>query len=366
MIKFLDLQKINARFEDEFTTIYTEYLSSGSYILGNGVKIFETNFAKYCGTKYCIGVGNGLDALILIFKAYIEQGKLKAGDEVIVPANTYIASIFAVIHAGLKPIFVEPDRVTFNISPNKVKDAITTNTKAILTVHLYGQLADMSSINEIAKEKGILVIEDAAQAHGAINNQGKKAGNLGDAAGFSFYPSKNLGALGDGGCVTTNDDDLAGVIYNLRNYGTSSKYVNDYIGFNSRLDEIQALILNVKLKSLDEDNTKRVELANQYLSNIHSPKIELPNFSKGKDHVFHQFVIRVEDRENFVTYLNKNQIETLIHYPTPPHKQKALSNYGHLSFPITENIHKTVVSIPLSPIMTSTQIDNIIQLINAY
>ena len=366
MIKFLDLHKINARFEDEFKTIFNEFLSSGSYILGEGVRTFETNFAGYCGAKFCIGTGNGLDALVLMFKAYIELGKLKIGDEIVVPANTYIASILAIIHAGLKPVFVEPDRTTFNISSSKVKDAITINTKAILTVHLYGQLVDMASINEIAKENGLLVVEDAAQAHGATNNYGKKAGNLGDAAGFSFYPSKNLGALGDGGCVTTNDKELAEVIYKLRNYGTSSKYMNDYIGVNSRLDEIQALILNVKLRALDEDNAKRVALANQYLSNIDSTKIELPRFSKGRGHVFHQFVVRVENREAFVTYLNKNQVETLIHYPIPPHKQKALSNYRDLSFPITENIHKTVVSIPLNPIMTNKQIDNIIEFLNAY
>ena len=357
---------MNTRFEDEFKTIFNEFLSSGLYVLGDGVKTFEVNFAKYCGTKYCIGTGNGLDALVLIFKAYIELGKLKTGDEIIVPANTYIASILAIIHAGLKPIFVEPDSASFNISPKEIRKAITDGTKGILVVHLYGQLADMESISDIAKENGLLVIEDAAQAHGATNNYGKKAGNLGDAAGFSFYPSKNLGALGDGGCVTTNNQELAEVIYKLRNYGTSSKYVNDYIGFNSRLDEIQALILNVKLKSLDDDNAKRVELANQYLSNINSFKIELPNFSKRQGHVFHQFVVRVEDREAFVAYLAKNRVETLIHYPIPPHKQKALSNYGGLSFSITENIHKTVVSIPLNPIITNEQINNIIEFLNAY
>jgi len=357
---------MNARFEDEFKTTFNKFLSSGTYILGDGVKTFETSFTKYCGTKYCVGTGNGLDALMLIFKAYIELGRLKKGDEIIVPANTYIASIFAIMHAGLKPIFVEPNKDTFNISPSRIKEAITINTKAILVVHLYGQLANMEAINEIAKESRVLVVEDAAQAHGAIDCHGKKAGNLGDAAGFSFYPSKNLGALGDGGCVLTNDDELAEVICKLRNYGTFSKYVNDYIGVNSRLDEIQALILNVKLKKLDEDNAKRVELANLYLSQIDSNKIGLPFFSKTLDHVFHQFVISVEDREDFVAYLAKNQVETLIHYPKPPHKQKALYRYKDLNLPITESIHRRVVSIPLSPIMNRAQAKNIIELLNAY
>jgi dTDP-4-amino-4,6-dideoxygalactose transaminase len=366
MIKFLDLQKMNSRFEDEFKTVFNNFLSSGTYILGDGLKAFETNFAEYCGTKYCIGTGNGLDALTLIFKGYIELGRLSVGDEVIVPANTYIASILAIMQAGLKPVFVEPDRETFNISPLEVKKTITTKTKVVLIVHLYGQLVDMDTITMIAKEHDVLVIEDAAQAHGAANKQGVKAGNFGDAAGFSFYPSKNLGALGDGGCVTTNNDELAKIIYKLRNYGTSSKYINDYIGVNSRLDEIQALILDVKLRTLDEDNVKRVATANQYLSQINSPKIELPYCSNNQDHVFHQFVVKVENRESLVAYLAKNQVETLIHYPIPPHKQKALNKYNNLNLPITEEIHKTVVSIPLNPIMTNSQINDIIELLNAY
>ncbi|NOY48894.1 MAG: DegT/DnrJ/EryC1/StrS family aminotransferase [Chlorobi bacterium] len=366
MIQFLDLQAINSRFESDFKKAFNELLVSGRYILGDGVKTFETNFASYCGTKYCIGVGNGLDALILIFRAYIESGKLKKGDEVIVPANTYIASILAIIHAGLTPVFVEPELETYNISTEKIKEVITPQTKAILAVHLYGQLADMKAIVSLAKQHNVLVIEDAAQAHGAVNSDAKRAGNLGDAAGFSFYPSKNLGALGDGGAVTTNDEKLANLIYKLRNYGTSSKYVNDYIGFNSRLDEIQALFLNIKLKKLDDDNAKRIQIAQQYLSHITSSKVKLPYFSNQQDHVFHQFVVRVEERESFVDYLKNNQVETLIHYPIAPHKQKALSKFAHLKLPITEQIHKSVVSIPLSPIMTNVQVNKIIQLLNAY
>jgi dTDP-4-amino-4,6-dideoxygalactose transaminase len=366
MIQFLDLQTINARFESEFKHSFDELLTSGRYILGDGVKTFETNFASYCGTKYCIGVGNGLEALVLIFRAYIESGKLKKGDEVIVPANTYIASILAIIHAGLTPVFVEPEFDTFNISPVKIKESITSKTKAILVVHLYGQLADMDAIEKIAKQHNVLVIEDAAQAHGAVYSNGKCAGNLGDAAGFSFYPSKNLGALGDGGAVTTNKEELANVIYKLRNYGTSSKYVNDYIGFNSRLDEIQALFLIIKLKKLDEDNDKRVQISKQYLSQIVSNKIKLPYFSNKQDHVFHQFVVSVDDREAFVDYLKNNQVETLIHYPIAPHKQKALSKYKYLELAITEHIHNTVVSIPISPIMTDVQVNKVIQLLNTY
>ncbi|RLD28880.1 MAG: aminotransferase [Bacteroidetes bacterium] len=366
MIKFFDLQMLNTRFETEFNEELTKFLSSGKYILDNNVLTFEKNFATYCGTKYCIGVGNGLDALTLIFKAYIKLGKLKKGDEVLVPANTYIASILAVVHADLLPVFVEPDRETFNISPLNIEKAITSKTKAILAVHLYGQLANMNKINSLAETNNLLVIEDAAQAHGAVDKNGNKAGNLSDSAGFSFYPSKNLGALGDGGGVTTNEEEVASIIYKLRNYGSCSKYVNDCIGYNSRLDEIQAMFLTIKLKQLEEDNIIRVKLAKKYLSNIKNLKIKLPYFSNTKDHVFHQFVVRVENREEFVGFLKNNQVETLIHYPIPPHKQNAFSEFNHLKLPITESFHNTVVSIPLSPIMSEQQVDKIIELLNAY
>jgi len=366
MIKFLDLQLLNSRFENEFLEAYKIFLNSGYYILGDQVKSFENEFANYCGTKHCIGTGNGLDALVLIFQAYKTLGKLKEGDEVIVPANTYIASILSIIHAGLKPVLVEPHKESFNISINEIEKAITLKTRAILAVHLYGQLADMQSINEIASNNGLLVIEDAAQAHGAQNSEGVKAGNLSDAAGFSFYPSKNLGALGDGGAVTTNDDQLAEIIYKLRNYGTSSKYVNDIIGYNSRLDELQASFLNIKLSLLDADNLKRISIAENYSNSIDNNKIKLPKFNGEFDHVFHQFVLRVNDRNDLQAYLSDNQVDTLIHYPIAPHNQKALLKYNTLDLPITNAIHKTVISIPISPVIPNTDIEKIIELLNAY
>ena len=366
MIKFLDLKEFNARFENDFIKAHANLLDSGWYILGNNVKQFESNYANYCDTKYCVGVGNGLDALVLIFKSYIALGRLNKGDEVIVPANTFIASILAVLHSDLKPVFVEPKRNTFNISASEISKAITSKTKAILAVHLYGQIADMDAINSIAKQNELLVIEDAAQAHGAVNERGEKAGNLSDAGAFSFYPAKNLGALGDGGAITTNDEDLVSVLKKMRNYGTSTKYVNDIIGYNSRLDELQAAFLDIKLKKLDDDNNKRMFIAKQYLEQVNSKNIELPYWSSKKDHVFHQFVIRVKNRQHFVEYMKANNVETLIHYPIAPHKQKALSKYSNLALPITEEIHENVVSVPLNPILSQDQINTIIKLLNAY
>jgi len=366
MIKFQDLQLLNSRFKVEFQSAYNRFLDSGYYILGSEVKLFENSFANYCGTNHCIGTGNGLDALVLIFQGYKILGKLKEGDEVIVPANTYIASILAIIHAGLTPVLVEPDEHTFNVSSEEIKKAITSKTKAILAVHLYGQLADMVSIIEISKNNDLLVIEDAAQAHGAQNNDGEKAGNLGNASGFSFYPSKNLGALGDGGGVTTNDGELSEIIYKIRNYGTSSKYVNDVIGYNSRLDELQAAFLNIKLPMLDADNSKRISLAKFYSQSINNDKVTLPRFDGKLNHVFHQFVLRVDNRNDFQSYLNSNDVETLIHYPIPPHKQKALVKYKGLDLPITEAIHSTVISIPMSPVLPQTDAQIIVELINAY
>ncbi len=374
MIKFLDLHKINQRFETEFQNGFQKFLNSGHYILGNELERFESNYASYCGTKHCIGTANGLDALILIFKAYIELGTLQLNDEVIVPANTYIASILSIIHAGLKPILVEPDEHTYNISPIEIEKHVTHRTKAILVVHLYGQLADMEAINKIAKEQNLLVIEDAAQAHGAMATTSyplstthfRKAGNLSDAAAFSFYPSKNLGCLGDGGAVTTNDEEVSSCIRMLRNYGSSEKYVNDIIGINSRLDEIQAAFLNIKLGYLDADNLRRQTIAMQYISGIKNHRLQLPFYDGSKNHVFHVFVIRVEDRENFVNYLDDNDIGWLIHYPIPPHQQKALSNYNHLNFKITEEIHKSVVSIPMSPVLTDDEVSRVVQVLNHY
>ncbi len=374
MIKFLDLHKINSRFKAEFETQFKTFLDSGFYILGKQVSTFENSFANYCGTKYCIGTGNGLDALTLIFKAYIQLGKLKEQDEVIVPANTYIATILSVINAGLKPVFVEPDSETFNINPSEIEKYITPKTKAILVVHLYGQLAEMKRIQTIANENNLLVIEDAAQAHGAVlnskfqipNSKTQKAGGLSDAAAFSFYPSKNLGALGDGGSVTTNDSDLAKCIRMMRNYGSSKKYVNEIIGFNSRLDEIQAVFLNIKLKYLDADNEKRRVIAKRYFNEIHNENIKLPKYNQSKDHVFYVFTVCVENRNDFKAYLTTNNIGSLIHYPVAPHHQKALSMYKHLHLPITESIHKTIISIPISPVMTNDEVSKTINVINAY
>jgi dTDP-4-amino-4,6-dideoxygalactose transaminase len=365
MIKFLDLQKINTVYQESFQEKLKLVLDKGWFIFGDEVQSFESNFANYCGTKYCIGVGNGLDAIVLIFKGYIQLGKLQKGDEVIVPANTYIASILAILQADLIPVLVEPRLETYNINPDLIADKITSKTKAILAVHLYGQLAEMEKINAIAKEHNLLVIEDAAQAHGAISNH-LRAGNLSDAAAFSFYPGKNLGALGDAGAITTNDESLANVLYSLRNYGSEKKYHNEFIGTNSRLDELQAALLNVKLPYLDSDNEKRIAIAKRYLSEIKNDKIILPTWDLSDNHVFHLFVIRTNNREQFQNYLSENEIETMIHYPIPPHKQKAFATWNSLSFPITEQIHNEVLSLPISPIMTDEEVDFVIETINNY
>lgn len=366
MIKFLDLNKVNARFESEFNMEFKNFLNSGRYILGDGLERFETNFAKYCGVNHCIGTGNGLDALTLIFKGLIELGQLKEGDEVLVPANTFIATILSVLQANLKPVFVEPDEQTYNISIKDIQHKITKSTKAIVAVHLYGQLADMKAIIDLANHHNLLVVEDAAQAHGATNELGKKAGSFGLAAAFSFYPAKNLGALGDGGAVTTNKDELAQVISKLRNYGTSSKYVNDYIGSNSRLDEIQARFLDVKLKKLDSDNAARQSIAKRYLTEITNKNILLPLCNNIESHVFYVFVVRVRNRDLFHKFLLDNGVETQIHYPIPPHKQNALSQFSALSFPLTGQLHEEVVSLPLNPILEKPEVDTIINLVNSF
>ncbi|WP_353778098.1 DegT/DnrJ/EryC1/StrS family aminotransferase [Winogradskyella sp. 3972H.M.0a.05] len=366
MIKFLDLHKVNQRFKADFEAELGRFLDGGQYILGDYVKSFETNFADYCGTKYCIGTANGLDALTLILKSYIHLGRLAPNDEVIVPANTFIATILSVLHAGLKPVLVEPDADTYNISSKAVKEAISNDTKAIIAVHLYGQLADMNALQALSKTHDLLLIEDAAQAHGALDSSGTIAGNLSDAAAFSFYPSKNLGALGDGGAVTTNDEDLMNVLRSIHNYGSEKKYENEIIGFNSRLDDIQALFLNFKLKKLDEDNAKRRSIALRYLDEITNKKVILPTYNRTKDHVFYVFMVRVEQRDDFRDYLLQNNIESHIHYPKPPHKQNALTMFNQLRLPITEKIHDTCVSIPMSPLMTNGEIDKVIQVINAY
>lgn len=366
MIHFLNLKKINQPFEAAFQKKMKQFLEGGWYVLGNEVKQFETDFANYCGTKHCIGVGNGLDALVLIFKAYIHLGKLQKGDEIIVPANTYIASILAVLQADLVPVLVEPLLETYNINPDDIEAKITSKTKAILPVHLYGQLAEMNTINAIAQKYNLLVVEDAAQAHGSQFLENEKAGNLSHAAAFSFYPGKNLGALGDAGAITTNDDALADVLFSMRNYGSKVKYENEIIGVNSRLDELQAAFLNIKLKQLDSENEFRRSMAKRYLSEIKNDKIILPNWDFSQNHVFHLFVIRTSNRLGLQNYLKENGIETMIHYPIPPHKQKALANWNQLSFPITEKIHDEVLSIPLNSGLKASEIQHIITTLNNY
>lgn len=365
MIQFLDLKKINESYEADFQEKLKLVLENGWYILGNEVIAFESSFANYCGTKYCVGVGNGFDALVLIFKAYILLGKIQKGDEIIVSANTYIASILAILEADLIPVLVEPKLEKYNIDPNLIAEKITSKTKAILVVHLYGQLAEMDRINEIANQNSLLVIEDAAQTHGAVSGFGK-SGNLSDAAAFSFYPGKNLGALGDGGAVTTNDEELAKTIQSLRNYGSEAKYKNEYIGVNSRLDELQAAFLNVKLPNLDAENNVRRFIAKRYLSEIKNDKIALPFWDFSENHVFHLFVIRTEKRNELQQYLLDNGIQTMIHYPIPPHKQKAFSSWNNLSFPITEKIHNEILSLPISPVLTDDEVGFIIEKLNLW
>jgi len=338
---------------------------SGWYILGRQLILFEKEFAKYCGTRYAVGVGNGLDALILIFRAYKEMGIMREGDEVIVPANTYIASILAVTENRLKPVLVEPDLATYNIDPDLIEEKITDKTRAIMVVHLYGRVGYSDKIRKIADKYNLKVIEDGAQSHGA-EYKGRKSGNLGDAAGHSLYPSKPFGALGDAGVVTTNDPKLAEVVSAIRNYGSYKKYYNRYKGVNSRLDELQAAVLSVKLKYLDKDNDERRKIADLYLESIKNKKIALPQVKDKKSHVWHLFAIRAKDREQFAEHMLKKGIETLIHYPVPPHKQEAFKEWKSQKYPITEEIHDTVISLPLYGTMTKRQIEQVIEACNAF
>ncbi len=366
MIKFLDLQKINLQYQEEIEDKLLETFRSGWYLLGNEVKNFEANLATYIGSPNAIGVANGLDALRLIFKAYLELGQLKFGDEVIVPANTYIASLLAITDNRLKPVFAEPNIENFNLDISKIEALITPKTKAIMVVHLYGQICWSKELEALAKKYNLKIIEDNAQAIGA-EWKGVKSGNLGDAAGFSFYPGKNLGALGDAGAVTCKDDLLAKTIRALANYGSEEKYVNKYQGLNSRLDEIQASVLDVKLKYIDADNDKRRKMAEKYVAGIKNDKIILPILpSQPKEHVYHLFVIRTSKRDKLQKYLTENEIQTLIHYPTPPHKQKAYKYYNHLSFPITEKIHDEVLSLPISPVMEEGEVKKVIEILNSF
>ena len=365
MIKFLDLQKINAQYEQELKEAANSVIDSGWYLMGKELETFEQNYASFCGVKYSLGVSNGLDALRLIFKAYIEMGMMKKGDEVIVPANTYIASVLAISDNDLVPVFVEPNMATYNLDNKLIEKAITQKTKAILTVHLYGQISIDQQILDLCSKYNLKLIEDAAQSHGAKWND-KISGGIGDAAGHSFYPGKNLGALGDAGAVTTNDQVLAKTIAAIRNYGSEKKYENIYRGLNSRLDEIQAAFLNVKLKYIQKDIEARREVANYYLENIKNPEILLPTMLSEEGHVWHLFVIRTKKRVELQKHLSDNGIQTLIHYPIPPHKQKAYEAYNNLSFPITEQIHEEVLSLPLSAIITKEDMNKIVKVLNDY
>ncbi|MGY0146713.1 DegT/DnrJ/EryC1/StrS family aminotransferase [Edwardsiella tarda] len=365
MINFLDLKAVNNQYQKELKEACSRVIDSGWYIMGNELASFEDEFKNYCGTTHAIGVANGLDALILVLRAWKELGKLKDGDEVIVQANTYIASILAITENRLVPILVEPDLGTYNLNPETVRSAITSKTKAILAVHLYGQISPMKEIMTIAKENHLLVLEDCAQAHGA-EIDGVRAGNWGHAAGFSFYPGKNLGALGDAGAITTNDDELASTVKALRNYGSHKKYENIYQGVNSRLDEIQAAMMRVKLPYLDVETKRRQKIAKMYRNGIKNNIITLPQVNHELSHVWHLFVIRCEKRDELQNYLTSLGIQTLIHYPIPPHKQPAFSYLNKISMPICESIHQQVLSLPMGPTMTSQEVSIVIDALNAY
>ena len=365
MIPFLDLKGINAQYREELIKACKRVIDSGWYIQGSECQSFEKEFDQYCGSKYAIGVANGLDALTLTIRAYKELGIMKENDEVVVPSNTYIASILAISENNLIPVLVEPDINTYLIDSSKIEEKITSKTRAIMPVHLYGQTCDMDKINEIAKNYNLKVIEDSAQSHGAYFGN-KRSGNLGDASGFSFYPGKNLGALGDGGAVTTNDEELTITIKALRNYGSHKKYENLYKGGNSRLDEMQAAMLRVKLRYLDNEVEKRREIANYYLKNIKNDKLILPTVRAEDNHVWHLFVIRTSKRDELQKYLADNSIETLIHYPIPPHKQKAYKEWNNESYPISERIHNEVLSLPISGVQSLENTMRIVKVLNEF
>lgn len=366
MIDFLNLEKINAAYNVDFKREFSEFLNKGTYIQGNYVSCFESEYASYCGTKHCVGVSNGLDALRLIFEAYKILNILKNGDEIIVPANTYIATVLSITHCKLKPVLVEPNINTYNIDVDKIEKAITSKTKAILGVHLYGQLYNVTKLEQLCETNNLLLVEDAAQAHGAIYADGRKAGNISDAAAFSFYPTKNLGALGDAGAITTNNSQLKEVLLKLRNYGRQTTYKNEYKGFNCRLDEIQAAFLSCKLKDLDKNNEKRQQIAKKYKDQIKNDAIILPKSDDTKKHIFHLFVVRTKNREILKDYLYSEGIMTSIHYPIPIHKQQAFKEWDLNSYPITEKIHNEVLSIPLNTALTDSEVNYIIKKLSSF
>ena len=365
MINFLDLKAINSQYQKELKDACARVIDSGWYIMGSELAQFEVEFANYCGAKHAIGVANGLDALNLVLRAWKSLGKLQAGDEVIVQANTYIASILAITENDLVPVLVEPNPNTYNLDPSVVRAAITAKTKAILPVHLYGQLSPMPELMAIAAESGLLVLEDCAQAHGA-EVQGKRAGNWGHAAGFSFYPGKNLGALGDAGAVTTNDDELAQTIRALRNYGSHKKYENLYQGVNSRLDEIQAAMMRVKLPYLERETARRQQIAQRYCEGINNSLVRLPQVTAESAHVWHLFVVCCDEREQLQQWLTEQEIQTLIHYPIPPHKQQAYLQFQDCQLPLTEKIHRQVLSLPMDPTMSDEAVTKVIDAVNGF
>lgn len=365
-IKFFDVQKINHEYKENFKNRFENFLSSEKIILGKKTEEFENLFSTYCGSKYSLGISNGLDALKLILIAYIEMGIFAKGDEIIVPANTYIASILSISESGLKPVLVDADINTYNIDVNKIENKITSKTKGIMIVHLYGQIVFSNILSELAKKYKLKIIEDSAQAHGARYNN-TRAGCLGDASGFSFYPTKNLGALGEAGAITTNDIELYNVIKDLRNYGSEKRYFNKYKGYNCRIDELQSSLLIEKLKNLDRDNEIRRKNAEYLSNNINNSKIILPKCINNKDsHVWHLYVVRVDAREDFAEYLESKNIQTIIHYPIPPHKQAAYNEFKNDSFPESELIHKTVLSLPSNIHLKQSELDYIIDICNEY
>jgi len=366
MIPFLNLKEINARHRTELLAAAARVIDSGWFIHGREHEAFEREFAAFHGPCHAIGVANGLDALTLVLRAWIQSGQLHEGDEVIVPANTYIASVLAITENRLVPAFVEPDPSTFNLDPARLIHALTPRTRAILPVHLYGQAADMPQIMEFARQHDLKVLEDCAQAHGALLH-GVRVGLWGDAAGFSFYPAKNFGALGDGGAIVTRDDALANHLRALRNYGSDIKYQNRYQGPNSRLDELQAALLRVKLPHLDSDNDRRRVIANRFRTRIRNSAVRLPVVAGNEDsHVWHLFVVRVEFRESFVQHLTASGVQTGIHYPIPPHRQECYPQFHGLELPITSAIHREVISLPISPVISDSEVDAVIDAVNRY
>lgn len=362
-MKYLELKRVNAPYEEEMRQAIDDVLQRGWYLKGEATRLFEEHYAAYIGTEYCVGCANGLDALTLILRAYKEMGVMQEGDEVIVPANTYIASILSITENGLKPVLVEPDIHTLQIDDTLIERAITSRTKAMMIVHLYGRCAYTERIGEICRQHNLKLIEDNAQAHGCTF-QLKRTGSIGDAAGHSFYPAKNLGALGDAGAITTNDAELSTIVSALGNYGSQQKYVHDYIGRNSRIDEIQAAILDVKLKYLDEANQRRKEIASLYINKVNNPLIEIPQ--SDRDSVWHIFPVLCERRDELQAYLKANEVETQIHYPIPPHQQKCYRAWGQLSLPVTERIHREELSIPCHPAITKEEANKIISLLNSF